>query len=213
MDPDEDPQDVLSALEAEQREILGEADALRRFIACMRTLIDATRPRQDISEMYGVLEHVLDNAIRAVDARDGSVLVPDRRTRELVFMIVRGDNPNSELIGRRLAQGEGIAGWVAETRRAAIVNNASADARFFPGLDRELHYKTHSILAAPLVGAGRMLGVVEVLNKRDGKFFSVSNKTLLSLMCRFAGEMLYAMVRDQDLSGTDQSHGAARIGP
>jgi signal transduction protein with GAF and PtsI domain len=212
MQPDDDPQALLATLEAEQRELLGEADALRRFIACMRTLIDAARPRQDISEVYSVLEHVLDNAIRAVNARDGSILVPDRRTRELVFVIVRGDEPHIELVGRRLSPGEGIAGWVAENRRPAIVNNATADDRFFPGMDRELAYKTHSILAAPLVGAGRMLGVVEVLNKRDGRFFSIGNKTLLNLMCRFAGEMLYTMVRDLDLSRTDLSRIALNHG-
>jgi len=208
MHADEDPQALLATLEAQQRELLVEADGLRRFIACMRTLIDAAHPRQDLSEVYMVLEHVLDNAIRAVNARDGSILVPDRRTRELVFVIVRGDEPHRELVGRRLPQGEGIAGWVAENRRAAIVNNAPADDRFFPGMDRDLHYKTHSILAAPLIGAGRVLGVVEVLNKRDGRFFSVGNKTLLNLMCRFAGEMLYAMVRDLDLSRTDLTRGA-----
>jgi GAF domain-containing protein len=125
---------------------------------------------------------------------------------------VRGDEPHIQLVGRRLAPGEGIAGWVAENRRAAIVNNATADDRFFPGMDRELAYKTHSILAAPLVGAGRMLGVVEVLNKRDGRFFSIGNKTLLNLMCRFAGEMLYTMVRDLDLSRTDLSRSALNHG-
>ena len=192
----------LSALRAEQRELLGEADGLRRFIACMRKLVDAAHSRQRESEVYLLVEQVLDNAVRAINARDGSLLVPDERTGELVFVMVRGDEPHQELLGRRIPAGEGVAGWVARNRRAAIVNNASADDRFYPGMDREIHYRTQSLLAAPLIGGDRVLGVVEVLNKRDGKLFSVGNQTLLTLMCRFAGELLFSLVSDVDLSQT-----------
>ena len=82
------------------------------------------------------------------------------------------------------------------------MNNAAADDRFYPGMDREIHYRTQSLLAAPLIGGDRVLGVVEVLNKRDGKLFSVGNQTLLTLMCRFAGELLFSLVSDVDLSQT-----------
>lgn len=202
MHRDADPQSVLAALRAEQRELVGEADALRRFITCMRKLVDAAGSRQRESEIYLLFEQVLDNAISAVNARDGSLLVPDRRTRELVFLMVRGDEPHTRLVGRRLPPGEGIAGWVARHRRAVIVNNVAADERFYPGVDRELDYRTQSVLAAPLIGGDRLLGVVELLNKRDRRLFSVANQTLLRLMCRFAGELLACMVRDLDLSET-----------
>ncbi len=197
-----DPDSVLSALRAEQRELLGEADGLRRFIACMRRLIDAAHTRQRESEIVPLLEQVLDNAIRAINARDGSLLVHDERTEDLVFVMVRGEEPHTELVGKRIPAGEGIAGWVARNRRAAIVNNAAADDRFYPGMDKEIDYRTKSLVAAPLVGGGRVLGVVEVLNKRDGRFFSVGNQTLLNLMCRFAGELLYSMAHDADLTQT-----------
>ncbi len=199
MHPDDDPTAVLAALKAEQRELLGEADGLRRFIACMRKLIDVSQAPESRIELYLLLEQVLDNAIRAINARDGSILVPDDRTMDLVFVMVRGDEPHTELVGRRLPAREGIAGWVARHRRATIVNNAAADDRFYPALDRVTHYRTQSVLAAPLIGGDRVLGVVELVNKRDGRFFSVGNQTLLNLMCRFAGELLYSLVRDLDL--------------
>lgn len=202
MNADEDTDAVLDALRAEQRELLTEADGLRRFIACMRKLIDISKSRQRDSEVYLLFEQVLDNAISALNARDGSILVPDPKTDELVFAMVRGDEPNRELLGRRLQRGEGIAGWTAQNRRAAIVNNVSADDRFFSGVDSDLHYRTRSILAVPLIGGNKLLAVIEVLNKRDGRLFSVGNKTLLGLMCRFAGEVLYSLVRDVDLSRT-----------
>ncbi len=202
MSSDDATQSVLASLKAEQRELVSEADGLRRFIACMRKLMDTAGSRHRDTEVYGLLEQVLDNALSAVNARDGSILVPDQRTRELVFVVVRGDEPNTELMGRRLPAGEGIAGWVAKHRRAVIVNNATTDERFYPGVDREIDYRTRSVLAAPLIGGGRIIGVVEVVNKRDRRLFSVGNQTLLNLMCRFAGELLATTMRDVDLSET-----------
>jgi len=56
--------------------------------------------------------------------------------------------------------------------------------------------------AAPLIGGGRVIGVVEVLNKKDGKLFTIGNQTLLSVMCRFAGELMFTTVKDIDLTAT-----------
>jgi GAF domain-containing protein len=210
MSAHDDPTSELAALKAEQRELLGEADGLRRFIACMRKLVDAAHSRQHESEVHVLLEQVLDNAVRAINARDGSLLVPDERSGELVFVMVRGDDPHSELLGRRVPRGEGVAGWVVTNRRAVIVNNAAADDRFYPGMDQEIRYRTQSVLAAPLIGGDRVIGVVEVLNKRDGRLFSVGNQTLLTLMCRFAGELLFSLVSGKDLSDSGEIVAAER---
>ena len=80
------------------------------------------------------------------------------------------------------------------------MNNAPIDDRFYNEVDHSIEHRTQSILAAPLLGGGKVLGVVEVLNKRDGKLFSLGNQTLLTLMCRFAGELMYTMIKDIDLT-------------
>jgi GAF domain-containing protein len=103
-------------------------------------------------------------------------------------------------VGRRLRRGEGIAGWVAAQRRATVVNDVHADDRFFGDVDKEVEFNTRSILAAPIVGGGQVLGVIELLNKEGGALFSTGDQTLLSLMCRFSGELLYTLIRrDKDL--------------
>jgi len=193
---------ILTQLQAENRLLQREADNLRRFLTSIQKLIDAARSRPHESQTLELLEQVLDNALRAINARDGSLLAPDDKTGELVFILVQGDEPHKELVGKRLPAGEGIAGWVAKNRRSTIVNNVTIDERFYPNMDEVIEYKTKSIAAAPLIGGGRMLGVVEALNKRDGQLFTNGNQTLLSLMCRYAGELLYAVIRDGSLSQT-----------
>ena len=59
----------------------------------------------------------------------------------------------------------------------------------------ELGFETRSVLASPIRGGGKVLGVIEVLNKRDGTLFSHHDLTLLSLMCRFSGELLHSLIR------------------
>jgi GAF domain-containing protein len=196
-------QDGLARLEELREERLGleqEAEVLRLFMESMATLIEAVeRPKRE-NEALTLLGEVLSTAIRAIGARDGSLLVPDEETGELVFVIVQGESTKANLVGRRLPAGRGIAGWVAEHRRGTTVNNVPADERFYPELDVELDYRTSSLLAAPLLGGNRLLGVVEVINKQDGKLFSTGNLTLLALMCRFAGELLHSLISEVELT-------------
>ena len=130
------------------------------------------------------------------------MLISDDDTGELIFAMVRGEMSNDELVGKRVPAGKGVVSWVAEHRRAAIVNNAAADERFYDGMDNEIEYKTDSLLAAPLIGGGRVIGVVEVINKKDGELFTMGNQTLLSVMCRFAGELMFTLVKNIDLTTT-----------
>jgi GAF domain-containing protein len=190
----------LQELREENLLLEQEADVLREFMDCMAKLIEAVEKPKEESEALELLSQVLDSAIRAIGARDGSFLIPDEETGELVFVLVQGESTKSNLIGRRLPAGRGIAGWVAENRRGTTVNNVPVDDRFYPELDVELDYRTSSILAAPLLGGNRLLGVVEVVNKQDGKLFSTGNLTVLTLMCRFAGELLHSVISDVELT-------------
>ena len=193
-------QDRLEQLREENFALEQEANQLRQFMQSMAKLIEAVeRPNRE-SEALTLLSQVLDSAIHAIGAEDGSLLVPDEDTGELVFVLVRGESTKANLIGRRLPARRGIAGWVAEHRRGTTVNNVPADERFYPELDVEFDYRTSSLLAAPLLGGNRLLGVVEVVNKQNGKLFSTGNLTLLTLMCRFSGELLHSLISDVELT-------------
>jgi signal transduction protein with GAF and PtsI domain len=184
----------LERLEAENRALRGESLTLRQFIDSMQNLMDAVEGPKNDKEILDLLGEILENARRTIGAEDGSLLVLDDETDELVFAITQGGIPEELLRWRRLPAGEGIAAWVIRNRRATIANNPHEDTRFYQELDRELEFKTTSILAAPIVGGGRVLGVIELLNKKEGKVFSASDQGLLTLLCRFAGELLHALI-------------------
>ena len=91
--------------------------------------------------------------------------------------------------------GEGIAGWVVQHRRATIVNDTHTDNRFYGEIDSEFEFNTRSLLAAPLEGGSRALREIELPNKSDDRLFSLGDQTLLSIICRFAGDLLYTLIQ------------------
>lgn len=190
----------LLSLRKENAALEEEAEDLRSFIGALMDLMDALHSPRKESEILTLFESLLDNAMRAIGASAGSLLIPDESSGELIFAIVRGVTPKEQLVGKRVPAGKGVASWVLKHRQSAIVNNAAADDRFYKGLDNQLEHTTNSILAAPLIGGSRVIGVVEMINKKNGKLFSTGNQTLLSVMCRFAGELLFSIVRDVDLA-------------
>jgi len=157
--------------------------------------LEAPQSDADIME---ILERILMSALITVHAKDGSLLVRDDDTNELVFAIAQGERPNKDLLWRRIPSGKGIASWVAENRQAAIVNDTGEDSRFYGGLDEELSYDTHSILAAPIVSDDELLGVIEVLNKRNAGPFNEHDKDRLAELCKVAGEILGVMIRQME---------------
>lgn len=62
-------------------------------------------------------------------------------------------------------------------------------------MDGESEFRMSSSLAIPILCGGRVLGVIEVLNKRDGMHFSTADQTLLALTCRLAGKLLDTIIQ------------------
>lgn len=72
--------------------------------------------------------------------------------------------------GPRLEPGQGWSGWVADNGRSLIANEAAADPRYRPEIDEETGFHTRSLMAVPLRAREQVIGVLEVVNKEDGRF-------------------------------------------
>lgn len=192
-DREQTPATELSRLECENAKLKEEILCLRICLDAMQTLMDAV---EDGLDPMTILQTALDDALRMTKAQDGSVLIRNEETNELVFVLSQGAIPHEQLAWRGIPAGKGIAAWVVDNQRATIVNDPYADDRFFAILDNEFEFRTRSVLAAPIVGGGACLGVFELLNKQDQLLFSTGDQTLLSLLCRFMGELLSTLVKD-----------------
>ena len=119
------------------------------------------------------LMEVLDNAMKYVeelmDAEASSIFEVDHERDELFFRLARGKG-GSMAREIRLSMGEGITGWVAREGKPLLVADVYQDKRFSPRMDKYSGFKTRSIIGVPMKHKGRLIGVLEVLNKRGGPF-------------------------------------------
>lgn len=186
----------VERLREENETLRDEVSSLRQVADALNDLVEAIDRLEPDDEMMAVLDQVLSDAMTIIETEEGSLLVHDEDTGELVFILSHG--PSSDRVaGRRMAADKGIAGWVLTNRQPALVNDAYTDDRFYAGIDEAVGYHTRSVLAAPLTGGGRIHGVIELINKRDGGHFAEPDRDLLALLCRFAGEMVHAMLQDE----------------
>ncbi|HEC34309.1 MAG TPA: GAF domain-containing protein [Chloroflexi bacterium] len=176
-------------LRQENRLLTDEVHALRRYVRALQRLQETVQrftPQKDILDL---LDETLDCALALLDAADGSLLLVDEETDELVFVLVHGV-VRETLPGYRFDRRQGIAGWVVEHAEPVIVNNVRADPRFLPKVDECLGFVTRSLVAVPLAARGRVLGVIEVLNKRFGEDFTDDDVSLLSVLATLCASAL-----------------------
>lgn len=182
-------QEECSRLKDENQLLADEVRALRRYIGALQQLqgtIQHFTPEQDILVL---LDETMDCALALLDAADGSLVLTDEETDELVFVLVHGI-VRETLPGYRFDRRQGIAGWVVEHAEPAIVNNACADSRFLPEVDERFGFETRSLVAVPLIARGRVLGVIEVVNKRSGEGFAEDDANVLSILATLAASAL-----------------------
>lgn len=136
-----------------------------------------------------VLELAIERIAGALHAEAASLLMREEATGELVFAVALGPVAD-RLRGRRLAPGQGIAGWVAQTGQALLVPDVSADPRFSGGVDKASGFITRSILCVPLKSSRGIIGVVQLLNHVDGRPFSQVDLTLLEAIALHAATVI-----------------------
>jgi PAS domain S-box-containing protein len=134
-------------------------------------LLQANRILSSKLDSTDLLEAVMELATRVVKAEAASILLLDERTNELYFNVALGE-AGEQIKEIRLKVGEGLAGWVAETKQPVIVNDCQNDPRWSGKGDQKSEFKTRQILAVPVVTRGKLLGVVEAINKIDNGPFT-----------------------------------------
>lgn len=82
--------------------------------------------------------------------------------------------------------GRGVVGWVVQHSQPVKVDKPTMDQRFGGGIDAITGFKTQSLLASPILAKGKVIGVIEFLNKLEGSF-TVPDLELVSMIGREIG--------------------------
>lgn len=131
-------------------------------------------------EIYGdiLLDKIMDHSLSITQSDAGSILIIE--DNNLVFKIIKGEKAG-KLVGTSIPKGKGIAGWVAENGMAVRVADVENDERFNPDVDEITGYQTKSVLCVPLTMRTGVIGVIELLNKKDG-FYGERDEELITYL-------------------------------
>jgi signal transduction histidine kinase len=152
-------------------------------------------------ELEPLLNLILDKAMELLDTEAGTFMLKVDDTGELEFRVVRG--PASQgLLGKRLTIGTGLAGSAAQSGRPILVNKVQDDKRWFDQVDASTDYQSQSILTVPLLRKNTVLGVVQLINKKNGASFDEEDQ---SLLMAFAGQAVVALENARLWEQTDKA--------
>jgi signal transduction histidine kinase len=150
-------------------------------LAALHTIQKVAQSFSSELDLETLLRKVLRAALDIVDATAGSLLLYDAASDELRFEVLEGGG-EEYLKGRRMPSNQGIAGWAFNHGVPLVVPDASKDERFYKDFDKSSGFQTTSLIALPLIIAGKKIGVLEVLNKRNGGPFVNSDADLLTVL-------------------------------
>jgi phosphoserine phosphatase RsbU/P len=148
----------------------------------------------DLGELVTTISQI---ASQQTGADRAMVLLFDRERNEL--WAPSGAGPEQEEI--RLPAGGGIAGRVAHDGKVVNLADAYHDLRFDRDVDRQLGYRTRTLLCLPIRNrGGEIIGVLRLLNKQSGEFTAADEGLLLALADHAAQALENAMLHREQLA-------------
>jgi signal transduction histidine kinase len=166
----------------------------------LATLNDITRQLTGTLETEPLLQNILDSGVAILNCEAGSLFLVDETTDELVFNATAGPVARN-LAGTRLPAGTGIVGEAVQNRKPIISNNVEQNTSWAATTDKSTGFITRAILAVPMLIKERVIGVVEVINRKDGLPFTEDDQNLIAA---FAGQAAVAIENARLYTLTDQ---------
>lgn len=150
---------------------LGQLDLVHSIGRAMNSILDVKE----------LLDQIMEMGRLTMKAAACAVMLVDEERRELVFEVAKGE-AGSALQQYRMPIDAGIAGWIATHGEAVIINDVSKDPRHYRQADQTSGFSTQSLIGAPLLTRGKVIGVMEVVNKLDGSDFDKDDLELLNTL-------------------------------
>lgn len=156
--------------------------ALNRMDETMRELRSGFDIRKLINDLLAL-------ALHACDAENGSMILIDDDTNELVFAEVIGET-REQLLNHRIEIDTGIVGQVVETQKAMLVTDVHNSTKWSSAVDQVIGFNTNALMCAPLFNREKTYGAIEVVNNLSSQEFDENDLAILRVTARFVSEAL-----------------------
>jgi signal transduction histidine kinase len=132
-------------------------------------LIEISRDLASTLDLDTLLDDIVSAAADITHAEAASILLYDDTARQLYFQVATNiDEPTMR--GLIVPLEKSIAGWIVTNRKSIRIDEANKDERWTSEIDHNIGFSTKSLMGIPLVTKNKVVGVLEVVNKKRGKF-------------------------------------------
>jgi serine phosphatase RsbU (regulator of sigma subunit)/anti-sigma regulatory factor (Ser/Thr protein kinase) len=161
----------------------------------MRTISEVMTSNIDLNDLLNL---ILNKLVLTINAERGTIYLVDEERGELWSKVVLDDvGPLPEI---RVKIGDGIAGHVAQSAEILNIEDAYSDPRFNQSFDQVTGFTTRSILTAPMFNPQqRVIGVVQLLNKKGGPFTGRDERLLAAMSSQAAISIENARLYQQEI--------------
>lgn len=149
-------------------------------IARLEGLLEINRSLASMLDLRPLLYCIVSAARELTETEAGSILLVDRKSGQLHFEAAT----NLQGVRSIVVPMEGsVAGQVVQTGKPLVVPDVGRDSRSaYRQTDKQSGFVTRSIMAVPLIARGRVIGVLEAMNKREGSEFTDDDLELLTVL-------------------------------
>jgi signal transduction histidine kinase len=132
-------------------------------------LIEISRDLASTLDLDMLLDDIVRAAADITQAEAASIMLYDDTARQLYFQVATNiDEPTMR--GLIVPLDKSFAGWIVTNRKSLRIEDAHKDERYFSDVEQTIGYTTQSLLGIPLITKNKVVGVLEVVNKKRGKF-------------------------------------------
>ncbi len=130
-------------------------------------LLEITRKIAGLKTLEEILWTLIEFVTEELSADRGTLFLNDNETNELYSRIAQGELTREI----RILNNVGIAGAIFQSQVGEVIHDVYQDTRFNKEVDQETGYKTKNMVCCPVKTVdGKTIGVIQVLNKKKGRF-------------------------------------------
>lgn len=144
-------------------------DESKRRAHVMSALADSATEITASLDLDEVLQRILNQISAALRVEVVFLALVDQQGDTLTFQ-ASSSGAEDEIIGHKIKIGEGLSGKVALEGKGQIIPESKIDDRYIEDIKGVASFDFHSIACAPLIARGKVIGILEAINPKDGRF-------------------------------------------
>ena len=156
---------------------------LEKKVVGLSSLFQVSSIISSTLNLSDLMNIVMDKAKQEMEAEACSILFFNKDTNKLEFEVAISEDERTCNVLKKtitLDIGQGIAGWVAKNLETLVIDDVSADKRFYSGADKQTGFITRNIIAVPLIGRSGLIGVVELINPKKKDY----DLEIFNILCK-----------------------------